>query len=82
MTDVHKYLWETKLKSRNSFLTICEMLPVKEQLVDTLGMLHPNGKEFHEKYVTNNWQFFWNSAHRVDFPVGLDGVENEQHMGL
>ena len=54
------FLWETKLKSRASFLAILEFMEVNLKTLRTILMqLNPtDGNEFYEHYVKGSYQFF------------------------
>ena len=58
--DTHiSYLWTAKLKSRNSFLTILEFLPLtRTQLHNTVRSLKEAGStKFFERYIHPSYQF-------------------------
>ena len=53
------FLWQAKLKSRNSFLKILEFIPKKrEDFRSILFLLHPESStKFFEKYILESFQF-------------------------
>ena len=67
-----KFLWETKIKSRASFLMILELLRIKKDgLRSLLVHLSPDGQGFYERFVTKNYQFLGNELHSNASSTGL-----------
>jgi hypothetical protein len=59
------FLWETKLKSRASFLSILEFMEVSLKTQRTILMhLNPtDGNAVYERYVRGSFQFFEHAQH-------------------
>ena len=52
------WLWESKIKSKSSFLNVLEFLYVpRKQYNEILPMIKPGGEEFYEEYIEKNYQF-------------------------
>ena len=57
--NIHKFMWESNLKSRNSFLMILEFMNLERQkLPSLLKMMKPSGEKFYKRYCWHSKQFY------------------------
>jgi len=73
-----QFLWNAKLRSRNSFLLVLEHLPLNRTgLSRMLKMLKPAGSLFFNNYISKNYQFL-KSDIRASQPIRVNSEKGLQ----
>ena len=58
--ECHKFMWNSKQKSRNSFLLILEFLPFSPiKIAHFLKLMRKLGLAFFRRFVSKSFQFNW-----------------------